>query len=192
MDQDKPLARIVGEELTRLKSAWPAGSWPKERTREYQDALVEVGDAVAIQAGVTRAIREWGGAFPPGVANLVEIIRAEQERAKPAARVAPVPETPGWWARLIQGTLYVSLERRGSRSEWPVAALAYMQIARRHELTPDDFTWGMERWAGGVDGMSPGHHSDRVSAAVAEARAVGEAGPADDGPKVADLVGGIG
>jgi len=199
MIQGKTLAQVVGEQLTRLSTAWPQASWSSERKAEYRAALLEVGDSQAIVAGVTKAIRGWGGNYPPGVANLLEIVRSEVERIRPVSRQPDLPATPAWWARLIQGTLYASMERRGEHRSWGKAE-PYVDIARRHELRPDDFLWGLgnehrftarDDRGDPLDGMSPDSHSDRVAEAVDEARILGarfDEGEAD-GAILAEMVG---
>jgi hypothetical protein len=70
---------------------WPAFNWgapddPRAAAREYGRALMDIGDAAAIEAGVSRALREVDGRFPPPLAELLRYVKAEKA---PAMFVVP-------------------------------------------------------------------------------------------------------
>lgn len=80
--------------VTRMRAAWPAHRWgdphdPLAAARDYGEALLEVDDAAAINAGVTRAIREFPGKFPPPVSELLRYVR-EARGSKPVI----IPDDP--------------------------------------------------------------------------------------------------
>jgi len=82
--------------VARLRAAFPAFSWgelgaPRTAAREYGLALEDVGDVAAIEKGVTKAIRQTTGRFPPSVGELVALVRAQVVRKESDDR-----RTPDW------------------------------------------------------------------------------------------------
>lgn len=130
----------------RLERAWPARKWTAELRSEYGDALRSVGDPRAIVDGCLRAVREWGGDFPPSIASLLElvwdaqrarlVVEAQEERNR--NRTAKIELAPAWWARLVMASVVHSAAKRGQALPRMPRQLPYIEIAERHDVVPDD------------------------------------------------------
>lgn len=91
---DLSVSQAARQGVAKMRAMWPAFAWGDgsmvtSAARQYGEALEQVGDVAAIQAGVTAAIREVGGRFPPSVADLLVYVRGEVKR-----RPAVSPDNP--------------------------------------------------------------------------------------------------
>jgi hypothetical protein len=109
--------KAAQEAVTRMRGAWPAHRWgdptdPLAPARDYGEALLDIADAAAIDAGVTRAIREFPGKFPPPVSELLRYVR-EARGPRPAPTLPADPANRCPICRQEEATNAVVVDRNG-------------------------------------------------------------------------------